>query len=390
MDELFLVKYGEIILKGLNRPVFESKLVQNIRQQLKGLGVFDIHRCQAAIYIEPTEEVDMDAVEDRLKKTFGIVSISRVKKAEKTMDAIFEAAVVQMDKVMREGLSFKVETKRSDKNFPMKSPEISREIGGRIADHYPELIVDVHNPDVELTVEVRETYAYVYTDKIAGAGGMPVGCNGKVSLMLSGGIDSPVAGYMMAKRGLALSAIHFYSYPYTSERAREKVLDLAGILAGYCGHIDVYIVPFTEIQLQIRDHCPEEYSTLIMRRIMMRIAEKVARSHGADALITGESLGQVASQTLLALGVTNEAVSLPVFRPLIGMDKEEIITISRKIGTFETSILPYEDCCTVFTPKHPATKPKLDKVVLSESKIEDLDRLIEEAVAGVERVGVNG
>ena len=280
MDELFLVKYGEIILKGLNRPVFESKLVQNIRQQLKGLGVFDIHRCQAAIYIEPTEEVDMDAVEDRLKKTFGIVSISRVKKAEKTMDAIFEAAVVQMDKVMREGLSFKVETKRSDKNFPMKSPEISREIGGRIADHYPELIVDVHNPDVELTVEVRETYAYVYTDKIAGAGGMPVGCNGKVSLMLSGGIDSPVAGYMMAKRGLALSAIHFYSYPYTSERAREKVLDLAGILAGYCGHIDVYIVPFTEIQLQIRDHCPEEYSTLIMRRTLSQFqpqAEQVAR-----------------------------------------------------------------------------------------------------------------
>lgn len=389
MDELFLVKYGEIILKGLNRPVFESKLVQNIRQKLKGLGTFDIHRCQAAIYIEPQEPVDMDAVEAQLLKTFGLVSVSRVKKAEKTMEDIFAAAVLQMEKCVRPGLSFKVETKRSDKTFPYKSPEISREIGGRIADHFPELVVDVHQPEVELTVEVRETNAYVYTLKLPGLGGMPVGSNGKAALLLSGGIDSPVSGYMMAKRGLSLSAIHFYSYPYTSERAKEKVLELAGILAGYCGHIDVYIVPFTEMQLAIHEHCPEEYGTLIMRRMMMRIAEKVARSHGADALITGESLGQVASQTLLALGVTDRVTELPVFRPLIGMDKEEIIQISRKIGTFETSILPYEDCCTVFTPKHPATKPKLEKIVLSESQL-DWERLIEEAVAGVERIGVNG
>ena len=285
------------------------------------------------------------------------------------------------------GKTFKVEAKRADKRFPYKSPEICMEVGGAILDENPHLTVDVHNPDILVMVEVRDFAAYIYTSKIPGVGGMPVGTNGRATLLLSGGIDSPVAGYMVAKRGVELDAVHFYSYPYTSERAKQKVLDLAQLLAGYCGRINVHIVPFTEIQLAINEKCPKEQMTIIMRRIMMYIANAVAKKNGSLALVTGESIGQVASQTIQALSVTDDASELPVFRPVIGMDKDEIITIARKIGTFETSILPYEDCCTVFTPKHPNTKPVLEKIKKSEGLL-DLQPMLSRAIEGVETVVV--
>lgn len=387
MKEIVLVKYGEIILKGLNRPVFENILLKNIKSALKPLGDIDVSRAQAAIYVDPPEEIDIDEVISRLKKVFGIISITRAGVCEKDIDSIKRAAAEYCGEDVISGKTFKVEAKRADKKFPMKSPEICREVGGYMLSKLDGAKVDVNSPENIVMVEVRDFAAYVYCKKIAGQGGLPIGTGGRASLLLSGGIDSPVAGYMMAKRGVQLEAINFFSYPYTSERAKEKVISLASILAGYATPIRLHIVPFTEIQLAIRDNCPEEHLTLIMRRFMMKISEKVARLNNTEALITGESLGQVASQTMQALHVTNSVVDMPVFRPLIGMDKEEIVRISRNMGAFETSILPYEDCCTVFTPKHPTTKPKLDRIIKSESVL-DIDGLIDSAIEGIETIVV--
>lgn len=381
---MILIRYGEIILKGYNRPVFEDALVNNIRSAIKDLGEVKITRAQATIYIEPLEsDAQADAIAERVKKVFGIVSIVIAYRTEKSIDAAFDEIVLDFDALLKSKSTFKVEAKRADKKFPLKSPEICAEIGGRILAKYHNLKVDVRNPEVVVHVEMREGFCYVHTGREKGAGGMPTGTNGRAMLLLSGGIDSPVAGYMIAKRGVKLEAIHFFSYPYTSERAKDKVMALAKIIGGYMGGLKVHIVPFTDIQLAIRDKCPEEHLTLVMRRFMMQISQKIAEKRGCQALVTGESIGQVASQTMSALAVTDDAVSMPVFRPLIGMDKEEIVEISRKIDTFETSILPYEDCCTVFTPKHPATKPKIEKVILSQNLLE-WEKMVDEAVAGTE------
>ncbi len=386
MDRVLLVRYGEIILKGQNRPIFEDALVRNIRYRLRNEGAYKIYKSQATIYIEPAEgDEQTDAIYEKLKKIFGIVSIVVAYKTEKSMDGIFSVIPDAIGDVLKNAKTFKVEAKRSDKKFPLKSPEICDEVGGFILDNYPHIKVDVHNPEVVVHAEIRDDNAFVHTGREKGIGGMPVGTGGKAALLLSGGIDSPVAAYMIAKRGVALEAVHFFSYPYTSDRAKDKVLKLAGIVSEYTGKMKVHVVPFTEIQLQIRDKCPEEYLTLIMRRFMMAISERIARLNGCDALVTGESLGQVASQTILALGVTNDAVNMPVFRPLIGMDKTDIVDIAREIGTFDTSILPYEDCCTVFTPKRPSTKPRLEKVLKYQALL-DCEALIDEAVAGVETI----
>ncbi|MEE1042456.1 MAG: tRNA uracil 4-sulfurtransferase ThiI [Clostridia bacterium] len=381
MDKIILLKYGEIILKGLNRPRFEKILVDNISQYIDKTKV-KVWRAQATIYVEPlTDDVDMQKLAEKLSKVFGIVAVALAHVVPKDMDAICKKAAEIAS--MTKGKTFKVEAKRADKKFPFKSPEICMQAGGYTLSKNSGLKVDVHNPDFVINVEIRDFAAYLYAEKIQGVGGMPIGTNGKATLLLSGGIDSPVAGYMIAKRGVELNAVHFYSYPYTSERAKEKVLDLAQILANYCGEIKVHVVPFTDIQLAINDKCPEEQLTVIMRRIMMQIADKIATDTGSYALITGESIGQVASQTIQALAVTNAVVGMPVFRPLIGMDKDEIIQISRKIGTFETSILPYEDCCTVFTPKHPTTKPNIERIMQSESKLE-LEDMIKTAIENTE------
>ena len=386
MDRVLLVRYGEIILKGMNRPVFEDALIRNIRHRFRNEGEYKIYKSQATIYIEPLEgDEQTDRMHEKLKKIFGIVSIVVAYKTEKSMQGIFDIIPDSIGDVLKGAKTFKVEAKRSDKKFPLKSPEICDEVGGFILDNYPHIKVDVHNPEVVVHAEIRDDNAFVHTGREKGIGGMPVGTGGKAALLLSGGIDSPVAGYMIAKRGVSLEAIHFFSYPYTSDRAKDKVLKLAGIVSEYVGKIKVHVVPFTEIQLQIREKCPEEYLTLIMRRFMMAISERIARNNGCDALVTGESLGQVASQTILALGVTNDAVNMPVFRPLIGMDKNDIVDLARDIGTFETSILPYEDCCTVFTPKRPSTKPRLDKVIKYQELL-DCEKLIEEAINGVETI----
>ncbi|MGE4283821.1 MAG: tRNA uracil 4-sulfurtransferase ThiI [Clostridia bacterium] len=390
MEELVLVKYGEIILKGLNRPLFEERLIKNIKNSLRGLGKIKVSKAQATTYIEPlSDDVNIAKIIERLKKVFGIVSISRVAKVDKDLELIKKKSIEYLQPALSQIKTFKVETKRADKKFQLKSPEISREVGGYILSQFSHLSVDVHNPDIVVNVEIRDTSAYVYTEKTPGIGGMPVGSNGKASLLLSGGIDSPVAGWMIAKRGVELEAVHFFSSPYTSERAKDKVIELAKILALYCGKIKLHIVPFTDIQLEIHEKCPEEQMTLIMRRFMMMIAEKIAVKSGSNALITGESLGQVASQTIQSLGVTNAAVDLPVFRPLIGMDKEEIISIARRIDTFETSILPYEDCCTVFVPKHPKTKPVLDKIIESETHL-DVEAMVDKAVNETEVMEIIG
>ena len=384
MERVLLVRYGEIILKGMNRPIFENALINNIKYRLRGDGKVKIYKSQATIYIEPQEgDEQTDIICEKLKKIFGIVSIVTAYKAEKSLQGIFDIIPDSIGDVLKNAKTFKVEAKRSDKKFPLKSPEICDEVGGFILENYPHIKVDVHNPDVVVHAEIRDDNAFVHTGRQKGIGGMPVGTGGKAALLLSGGIDSPVAGYMIAKRGVQLEAIHFFSYPYTSDRAKDKVMKLAGIVSEYVGKIKVHVVPFTEIQLQIRDKCPEEYLTLIMRRFMMAISERIARNNGCDALVTGESLGQVASQTILALGVTNDAVNMPVFRPLIGMDKNDIVEIARDIGTFETSILPYEDCCTVFTPKRPSTKPHLDKVIKYQELL-DCEKLIQDAVDGTE------
>lgn len=382
MKRMILVRYGEIILKGSNRPMFEDALIKNIKAAIEDEGAVKITKAQATIYIEPLEsESQTDVIVEKLKKVFGIVSIVVAYRTEKSIDAAVEEIKNSFGNLLKEVKTFKVEAKRADKKFPFKSPEICAEVGGRILEVFTHLEVDVKEPDVIIHVEMREGYAYVHTGKEKGTGGMPSGTNGKALLLLSGGIDSPVAGYMIGKRGVSLEAIHFFSYPYTSDRAKDKVLKLAKIIGTYMGHMPVHIVPFTEIQLQIRDKCPEEHLTLVMRRFMMQIAQRIAEKRHLSALVTGESIGQVASQTMAALAVTDDAVTMPVFRPLIGMDKEEIVEISRKIDTFETSILPYEDCCTVFTPKHPATKPRMEKVIASQNLL-DWEKLIDEAVDG--------
>ena len=381
MKELLLVRYGEIFLKGLNRPYFIRALIRKIRCALRGTGS-NVWVHDGRIFVEGFE--DLELVIDRITRVFGVHSVCpAVEMPKEDFDALCRQAISMMADMKG---TFKVNARRSDKRYPMNSPQINMEMGGRILEANPQLKVDVHDPEHVLNVEIRDQ-AYLYVKVIPAVGGMPVGTNGNATLLLSGGIDSPVAGWMIAKRGVQINAVHFHSYPYTSEQAKEKVLDLARKLSYSCCGIKVHIVPFTEIQLQIRDHCPEEYTTLIMRRFMMRIAEKIAEQTGSGALITGESIGQVASQTMEALETTNSVVSMPVFRPLIGFDKSEIIDIAKKIDTYELSSLPYEDCCTIFTPKHPATRPKKDKVAEAEQKLAG-ETLIAAALAGVEVVQV--
>lgn len=383
MNKIILVKYGEIILKGLNRPIFEDRLMKNIRK-VAGSEAQKVWKAQAAVYVEPASgDVDIDGLAARIAKVFGVVSVAVAHVVQKDLDKICDLAKKLVEGAR--GETFKVAAKRADKKFPYKSPDIAARVGQAIYENFEHLKADMANPDILVNVEIRDFAAYIYLDKIPGVGGMPTGTSGKASLLLSGGIDSPVAGYMIAKRGVEINAIHFYSYPYTSERAKEKVLSLGRILADYCGSLAVYVVPFTDIQLAINEKCPKEQMTILMRRIMMYISNVIAKNTGSAALVTGESLAQVASQTIQSLVVTDDAAQLPVFRPLIGMDKEEIIQISRKIGTFETSILPYEDCCTVFTPKHPSTKPRLEKIIQSE-KLLDIEKLVNDAVEGVEKI----
>lgn len=387
MKEILLIKYGEIILKGGNRSRFEKILIENMAKALKNVAKTKITVAQATVYVEVLEEEKIDLVTERLKRVFGIVTIVKACVCEKNIEAIEKSAKEYLKDDLLSGKRFKVEAKRSDKTFPLNSIEIAIEVGGFLDENFDGLIVDVHKPEVTVEVEVRDDYAFVYCreNRIKGQGGMPIGTGGKATLLLSGGIDSPVAGHMMAKRGTEIEAVNFFSYPYTSERAKEKVIELASILAQYTSSVKLHIVPFTEIQLAIRDNCPEQHMTLLMRRFMMKIAEIVAVNNGSQALITGESAGQVASQTLAALNVTNAVVTMPVLRPLIGMDKTEIIERAEKIGTFETSILPYEDCCTVFTPKNPTTQPMLSKIEKSESHL-DFDGLVEKAVSGTETI----
>ncbi len=384
MKEVILIKNGELALKGLNRSTFEDILVKNIRRRLKSSGDFDYIKSQSTIIIEPKDEnCDFEAAQEAVSRIFGIAGFSRAAAVEKDFDKVIEISGAYLEGALKNAKTFKVEAKRSDKKFPLTSPEISREMGGHLLSVYPHLKVDVHNPEVTVMVEVRDKYIFLHGTQIKGAGGMPVGTGGKAGILISGGIDSPVAAWMMAKRGIELTAIHFASPPYTSKRAEMKVVTLLEKVAKYSGRMTMFTVPFTEIQEQIKDNCPEELFTLIMRRAMMKAAEKIARKENCQALITGESVGQVASQTIYALACTDVAANMPVFRPLIGMDKDEIIEISRKIDTFETSILPYEDCCTVFTPKHPKTRPNLGDIEKAEQLI-PLEELVEEAVNGAQ------
>ena len=387
-QELFLLKMGEIVLKGLNRRRFEERLMGNLQRRLHPYGRFRAISRQSIVYVDPLEETcDLDGAWESMKQLFGIVGLSRAKSCEKNPDAFFQAACAYLDEDLKNAKSFKVESKRSDKTFPMTSIELSQYVGGLLSEAYPHLKVDVHNPELIVHLEVRDFAGYVHANPEPGAGGLPVGVGGRAVALLSGGIDSPVACYMMAKRGLALEMVHFFSYPYTSNEAKEKVLELASLLTGYCGRLTVNIVPFTGIQEELRRSCPEPYFTLAMRRFMMRISEMIADRGGAGALVTGESLGQVASQTMAAMAVTEDVVKKPVFRPLIGMDKEEIVKISRHIGTFDTSILPYEDCCTVFTPRHPRTQPKVSDFDDIETKY-DFEGLCQQAFDNIERVQI--
>jgi len=390
-----LVRYGEIILKGLNRHVFEEKLAANIRRALSQLGRSRIDIAQGRIFIIPGDETyDLQAAALKVKNVFGVVSASIAYKTGKSREEIAKAAEAAARGYMGANAprspggkyTFKNETKRSDKSYARISPEISRDAGYDLLSVIENLEVDVVSPQFTVFIEVRETAAYAYTEKTAGFGGLPIGSNGKALLLLSGGIDSPVAGFMMAKRGVEMEAVHFYSYPYTNERSRDKVIKLSEILAGYFGRLAINIVPFTDVQLAIRDNCREELSTIVMRRAMMYIAEIIAGNATAQAIVTGESMGQVASQTIQSLAVTDCATALPVFRPLIGMDKLEVIGYARRIGTYDTSILPYDDCCTLFTPKHPKTKPKLDEVLAQEARVSGLAGMVREAADNAERL----
>lgn len=387
-NDIILLKLGEIVLKGLNRRSFEQKLMSNIKRRLERIGNFKTYLMQSTVYIEPLDETsDIDAAFEAMTKVFGIVYVNRAASCEKDPQKIAELAISYLKDDMLAAKSFKVECKRSDKRFPMNSIELAQFVGGELAEVYPDCAVDVHEPELTVHVEIRDLAAYVHAAPAPGAGGMPVGCNGVAVTMLSGGIDSPVSTYMIAKRGARLIPVHFFSFPYTSEQAKQKVVELAELLTDYCGAMTIEVVPFTHIQEEIRDKCPEEYFTLIMRRFMMRIAQRIAAANGAKAIVTGENLGQVASQTMEAMASTQAVTDLPVLQPLIGMDKEEIVRLARKIGTFDTSILPYEDCCTVFTPKHPKTKPKVHEVAALESVL-DIDGLVNEAFEGIERIKV--
>ncbi len=388
MKEMFLLKLGEIVLKGANRRTFEETLKKNVRRTVSHFGAFKVYIMQSTVYVEPqADDCDLDGAWEACGHVFGVSSMCRCRACEKDLDAIYQAVVDYLGDELSVQKSFKVESKRSDKSFPLNSIQISQEIGGRLAEAFPQVAVDVHTPAYVVNVEVRDFAAYIHGPAVPGAGGLPTGTGGRAAVLLSGGIDSPVAGYMIAKRGVELECIHFFSYPYTSERAKEKVLELAKLMTRYCGRMTVDVVGFTEIQEAIRDHCREEYFTIIMRRFMMRISEAIARDHGAKCLVTGENLGQVASQTMDAMAVTGAVVHMPIFHPLIGMDKEEIVTIARKIGTLDTSILPYEDCCTVFTPKHPKTKPSLGPVEAEEAKL-DVAGLIARAIENTEKIQV--
>lgn len=384
--EIILAKMGEVVLKGLNRKAFENRMMRSLRRRLSKIGEYNVYTTQSTVYVEPEgENQNMEQVFDIVRKVFGLVTVSRAFSSEKDIEKIVETAKANLAPQLQRAKTFKVETKRADKRFGMKSPEISRVVGGKILAAFPNLKVDVHNPDLIVYVEIRELAAYVHVNPEPGAGGLPIGSSGKAAVLLSGGIDSPVAAQRMARRGIELEAIHFFSYPYTSERSKQKVITLAEILSEYCGNIRMHIVPFTKIQEAIRESCPEEYFTILMRRSMMRISEQLARSSRCEALITGESLGQVASQTMPAMAVTEQAISLPILRPLVGMDKEEIIRIAREIGTLETSNLPYEDCCTVFTPRRPKTKPRLE-LVLEVEKAVSFDALEAQAIEEAERM----
>lgn len=380
-NEIILAKYGEIALKGLNKKTFEDILMKNIRRRLRMKGSFTVTRAQSTIYIEPnSENADMDEAMDVMKKIFGIAALCRAKACEKNFEAIAELAKEYLADELMGARTFKVTAKRADKAFPMKSPEICAELGYVLLEAFPHLEVDVHNPEVTVTVEIRDTHAYIHGESIKGAGGLPVGCGGKALLLLSGGIDSPVAGYRMARRGVHISAIHYVSPPYTSDRAQMKVEALCQRMTDYCGNIAFFCVPFTEIQEEIKRHCPEEYFTIIMRRLMMEIAQRIAEQDNVSALITGESIGQVASQTMEGITCTDAVCRIPVLRPLIGLDKTEIIESARLIDTFDISTLPYEDCCTVFTPRHPRVRPKLEDVEAAQSSY-DFSELIDKAVA---------
>ena len=385
MRTIILVRYGEIFLKGSNKPMFESRLIKNIKKVLYGLGTITVSRSQSRIYVESNDEnYPIDEAIMRLTKVFGISSVSPVQKLETDQDMIYKEAIRMTKEVLAKYRheTFKVETKRADKTFPLKSMDFSSHLGAVLLKEIPQLKVDVHNPDFIVHVEIRE-YTYVYSEIIPSVNGLPVGSNGRATLLISGGIDSPVAGWMVAKRGVKLEGVHFYSYPYTSEKAKEKVIRLTKILSQYNLGMKLHIIPFTEIQLAINQHCPQDYLTIIMRRFMMKIAERIALDSGSLGLVTGEAIGQVASQTLESLLVTDNSVSLPVYRPCIGMDKSEVVEISKRIETYETSILPYEDCCTVFVAKHPVIKPNLEKTIKFESVL-NIEELIQNAIENVE------
>ena len=388
MKEIFLMKLGEVVLKGANKRQFEARLRNNVKRRMRTYGEFDVYIMQSTVYVEPmNEEADVEGAWEACRSIFGVVSLCRCRPCEKNMDAIFNTVEEYLGDDLDCAKSFKVESKRSDKAFPLNSIQISQEIGGRLAEAHPDTAVDVHHPDYTVYVEVRDLAAYVHGPAEPGAGGLPTGVGGRAMCLLSGGIDSPVAAYMIAKRGVEIESVHFFSYPYTSQLAKDKVIELARLVTRYSGKMTVNVVSFTKIQEAIRDNCPEEYFTLIMRRFMMEISQRIAKHDGCGALITGENLGQVASQTMEAMAVTGAVVDIPIFMPLVGMDKEEIVRIARKIGTLETSILPYEDCCTVFTPKHPKTKPTMGQVLNAERKL-DREALIEDALANIEKIKV--
>ena len=388
MNEIFLMKLGEVVLKGANKRQFENKLRQNVRRRMKTYGNFDVYIMQSTVYVQPMdEEADVEGAWEACRSIFGVVSLCRCRPCEKNLNAIFNAVEEYLGDDLECAESFKVESKRSDKRFPLTSIGISQEIGGRLAEAHPNCRVDVHNPAYTVYVEVRDLAAYVHGPAEPGAGGLPTGVGGRAMCLLSGGIDSPVAAYMMAKRGVEIESVHFFSYPYTSQLAKDKVIELARLVTKYSGRMTLNIVSFTKIQEAIRDNCPEEFFTLIMRRFMMEISMRIGKDHGCGALVTGENLGQVASQTMEAMAVTGAVVDIPIFMPLVGMDKEEIVTIARKIGTMETSVLPYEDCCTVFTPKHPKTKPTMGQVLNAERKL-DREALIQDALESVEKITV--
>ena len=388
MNEIILLKLGELVLKGLNRRSFEDKLQANIHRRLHPFGQFRVYTRQSTTYVEPKDEgCDVEGAYEALKKVFGVVGLSLARPCQKDQNAILATAREFLDGQLRAARTFKVETKRADKTFPMTSIQLSQYVGGELDELYPNLQVDVHHPELTVYIEVRDYAAYVHAAPEPGAGGLPVGINGRAVALLSGGIDSPVASWMIAKRGVSLEMVHFFSYPYTSPEAKDKVLQLAKLLTPWTGRLTVHVVPFTAIQEELRRSCPEELFTVLMRRFMMRIAQEVARRCGAKALVTGECLGQVASQTMEAMAVTGAVVDLPILRPCVGMDKEEIVQVARKIGTFETSILPYEDCCTVFTPRHPRLRPLPGEVEYAEQSL-DIQAMVNAAVEGIERVQV--